>query len=122
MAVRNILDYNGNIIGELELPDNTSEDVWETKLAAYAKPPAPTVIPDVTPRQMRQALILMGVSLSQIDTAIASLPEPTKSLAQVEWEYSVMFQRSRPLVAEVGQMLGWTSDQLDALWEFAATL
>lgn len=79
-------------------------------------------IPDVTPRQMRQALILSGVSIETIETALDSLPEPTKSLAKTEWEYSLAFQRSRPLVAQVGALLGWTSEQLDDLWLFAATL
>jgi hypothetical protein len=79
-------------------------------------------IPDVSPRQIRQALLISGASLSQIDTALNSLPEPTKSMALVEWEYSVTFQRNRPLVNAVGQLLGWTSTQLDNLWKFAATL
>lgn len=79
-------------------------------------------IPDVTPRQIRQALVLMGVSLTDIDNALNSLSEPTKSLARIEWEYSISFQRQRPLVNTMGAMLGWTSDQLDALWIFAATL
>lgn len=85
-------------------------------------PQVDTTIPDVTPRQIRQALILNGVSLAQIDTALNSLSEPTRSLAQVEWEYSISFQRNRPLVANVAAMLGWTPDQLDTLWRFAATL
>lgn len=79
-------------------------------------------IPDVTPRQIRQALILSGISMASIDEALASLSEPTKSLVMAEWEYSIAFQRSRPLVTQVGQMLGWTSEQLDNLWLFAGTL
>lgn len=88
--------------------------------SAPVVPPEP--IADVTPRQMRQALILSGVSLAAIDAALNSLSEPTKSLAMVEWEYSIAFQRNRPLVAQVGIMLGWTNQQLDALWIFASGL
>lgn len=88
-----------------------------------AHDPSPTIIiADVTPRQIRQALILSGVSLATIEAALNSLSEPTKSLAIAEWEYSNIFQRNRPLVASVGQMLGWTNQQLDDLWLFAATL
>lgn len=83
---------------------------------------SPPFFPDVTARQMRQALILSGVSLSMIDDALNSLPEPTKSLAKVEWEYSNMVQRNRPLVAQVSQMLGWNNAQLDALWLLAGSL
>lgn len=79
-------------------------------------------IPTVTPRQIRQALILSGVSLQTIEDALDSLPEPTRSLAKTEWEYSVNFDRRRPLVVQVGLMLGWTSNQLDDLWLFAGKI
>lgn len=83
----------------------------------------PTIpIKDVTPRQIRQALVLSNVAIADIDAAINSLAEPTRSLARIEWEYSVAFHRDRPLVAQVGQMLGWTNQQLDDLWALAATL
>lgn len=119
---RDILDYLGNKIGELELPDETSEEVWTAKLAKYAKAPSTEPIPDVTPRQIRQAMVLSGITMDQIDTALDALPEPTKSLAKIEWEYSTLFIRSNPLVAQVGVMLGWTSEQLDNLWKFAKGL
>lgn len=119
---RDILDYQGNVIGELSLPDDTSEAVWTAKLAPYAVAPVIAIIPDVTPRQIRQALIMSGISLSAIDAALGTLPEPTKSMAMVEWEYSTAFQRNRPLVAAVQAMLGWTSDQVDALWVLASSL
>lgn len=122
MAKRNILNHLGQVIGELELPDGTSEEIWTKKLAPYAAAPASASIPDITPRQARQALILSGISLQDIDAALDSLPEPMKSLAKTEWEYSIAFQRNRPLVVQVGQMLGWTPEQLDDLWRFAGGL
>ena len=36
MATRNILDYQGNIIGELTLPDDATDIQWANALAAYA--------------------------------------------------------------------------------------
>lgn len=36
---RDILNYLGQKIGELELPDDTPEEVWTAKLAVYAKEP-----------------------------------------------------------------------------------
>lgn len=119
METRNILDINNAVIGTLTLPDNTSEEDWARALESYKEK---AEIPDVTPRQIRQALIMNGVSLATIDSALNSLPEPVKSMANVEWEYSIAFQRNRPLVNSVGIMLGWTSDQLDALWKLAGTL
>ena len=79
-------------------------------------------IPDVTPRQIRQALILAGVTMQEIDDAINMLPEPQKSLALVEWEYSVAFIRSNPLVESIGMILGWTEEEIDELWVMAKRL
>lgn len=119
---RDILNYLGEKVGELELPDGTSEEIWTKKLAPYAVPPAQAIPPNVTPRQIRQALILSGVSMQMIDGAIAALPEPHKSLAQIEWEYSTAFIRTNPFVIQIGQALGWTSEQIDNLWKLAASL
>lgn len=42
MAKRDILNYLGQKIGEMELPDGTSEDVWAKKLAPFAIAPPST--------------------------------------------------------------------------------
>ena len=119
---RDIFNYLNEKVGELELPDGTSDAIWEQKLAVFRIPPPTVIFPDVTPRQMRQALVLSGISIEQIEIALSSLPEPTKSLAMIEWEYSLAFQRNRPLVRQVGLLLGWTDQQLDELWRFASSL
>ena len=83
------------------------------------------IFPDikaVTPRQIRQALILTGHSLSDVDNAIAALPEPHRSLASAEWEYSTLVFRRNQLVEMLGQSQGWNAQQLDDLWIFAGTL
>lgn len=80
------------------------------------------VIPNVTPRQIRQALILSGISIETIENALNNLPEPTKSLANIEWEFSIAFERDRPLVNDVAKLLGMSKEQLDSLWLFAGTL
>lgn len=123
--IRNILNHLGEVIGQMDLPESTSEADWEKALAPYAAPPpepVPEPIPDVTPRQIRQALVMAGVSLQQIEDAINSLDEPVRSLARIEWEYSTAFQRNRPLVTQVGAMLGWTDEQLNDLWKTAGKL
>lgn len=79
-------------------------------------------LPDVTPRQIRQAFILSGLLTTVIEDAFLALPEPTKSFAEVEWQYSLSFKRRRPLVIQVGLMLGWTEKQLDDLWILAGKL
>lgn len=119
MIVRDILDKDNNKLGEMTFPDGTSEEVIAAKLNVY-KSSVP--LSDVTPRQIRLALLLSGVLLSDIEAALNSLPEPVKSYALIEWEYSLAFKRVNPLVEQVGQLLGWTSGQLDNLWKTASTL
>ncbi|MFO0447770.1 MAG: hypothetical protein ACK52I_03610 [Pseudomonadota bacterium] len=40
MASRNILNHLGQIIGQLEMPDGTTEEEWSEVLAPYAQAPA----------------------------------------------------------------------------------
>lgn len=80
------------------------------------------LIPDVTPRQIRQALFIRGITEQMIDEALMTLSEPDKTLATIEWKHSTSFQRNHPLVSTVGIILGWTEEQLNDLWILAGTL
>jgi hypothetical protein len=79
-------------------------------------------IPDVTPRQFRQALIISGISMQAIEDLINSQPEPLRSLAMVEWEYSTAFVRSNQMVNQLAPAIGFTPAMLDQLWILAGTL
>ena len=76
----------------------------------------------VTARQIRRALLSVGLNEATIVGALNTLPEPTKSAALIEWEYSNEFFRTHYLVPMVGQMLGWNTQQLDELWVLAGKL
>lgn len=115
--------FNGfNVEDSVITVELTIEATQEIQDAINAVEPPNPPIPNVTPRQIRQALIISGVDLNTIEAAIDSMPEPQRSLARTEWEYSTAFERNRPLVAQVGQLLGWTDTQLDTLWVMAGTL
>lgn len=116
MAKRNILDYLGNVIGEMELPDNTPEEIWEAKLSIFANPPATQEFKPITARQIRLQLLSIGVSLAAVEASLDSLSEPTRSFAKVEWEYANEFERHNPLMAQVAAQLGLNSDSLDQFW------
>ena len=75
----------------------------------------------VTMRQARLALLGAG-KLADVDTAIAALSEPTRTAAQIEWEYSNEVQRSNGIVSQLGPALGLTEAQIDALFVTAAAL
>ena len=80
-----------------------------------------TVPTSVTMRQARLALLAAG-KLAAVQSAIDALSEPTKTAAQIEWEYSNEVQRHNGLVAALGPALSLTSDQIDALFIGAAKL
>ena len=82
---------------------------------------APLVPSEVTMRQARLALLGAG-KLTLVDAAIDALPEPQRSAARIEWEYSSAVQRHNGFVEALGPALGMTPEQIDALFVAAAAL
>ena len=76
---------------------------------------------EVTMRQARLALLENGL-LANVQPAINSLPEPDKTKAQIEWDYSNTLQRGNPFVAILGAALGLSSQDLDDLFIQASAL
>lgn len=89
--------------------------VWE--------PPPPVIIipQEITMRQARLALLDIGL-LANVQTAINTLPEPDKTKAQIEWEYSNALQRDNLFVTTLGTALGLSSDDIDNLFITASRL
>ena len=75
----------------------------------------------VTMRQARLALLGAGL-LSQVEAALAALPEPARTAAKIEWEYSQEVHRHRGFVLELAGALKLKDADLNALFEQAAKL
>lgn len=75
----------------------------------------------ITPRQARLALLNEG-KLDDLELAFAQLPQDAQDRAIVEWEYASKIERSSAWVNEVGGLLGYTADDLDALFTSAHNL
>jgi len=96
---------------------------WLDNGTTYTAPPVkPPAIPQVV--SMRQArLALMGdLKLSTVNAAIAGMAGIQGDAARIEWEFSSEVTRNQPLVLSMGQVLGLTDTQLDALFVTAAAL
>lgn len=93
-------------------------DLSPAEITTIAKAKVPT---SVTMRQGRLALLAAG-KLAMVDAAIATLPEPQKSAALIEWNYSNELQRNNAFVATLGGALGLTDAQVDQLFIAAAQL
>ena len=95
---------------------------YELVNGQWQQPPTPVQTPqEVTMRQARLALLENGL-LANVQPAINSLPEPDKTKAQIEWEYSNALQRGNPFVDVLGAALGLSSQDLDDLFIQAAAL
>ena len=81
----------------------------------------PTAIEAVTMRQARLALHAKGL-LTVVVSAIDSLPEPQKTAAKIEWEYSSEVHRQSQMTNLIAAVLGLTEQQVDDLFALAASL
>lgn len=96
-------------------------------LADQPAPPTPEELrermPPLTPRQLRLALVQSGTPLSSIGLAIDAIADQTeRGLANIEWNYANQFNRTDPLLAAIAVAVGYTDEQVDSLWTWAATL
>lgn len=77
----------------------------------------------LTARQLRLSLVMNGFSLDQVGATINAIEDQQdRALANIEWDYASQFERSHPLIAQVGAALGLTEEQIDAMWVEAAGL
>ena len=101
-------------------------------------PPYVAPVPDeISDRQFAQQLAILGVITEQqaedwaargdlppaMLTAVGALPDDgTRFAARMLLRAATTYNRSHPMVATLGVMLGYTSGQLDDLWRAAAAL
>ena len=106
------------ITGEVTEIDLTPEEI------AALPPPTPPPVPVITARQLRLALLRLGLTGAQVEAQIAALPgtDADREAALIEWEYATTYQRDHQLVVALGAALGLTAAQIDAAWREAATL
>ena len=82
----------------------------------------PAPVPDaITPRQLRLALLQCGL-LAKVEAAVNALPEPQRTGALIEWEYSSQFLRTHPMVAAIAGALQISAETLDVIFVEGAAL
>lgn len=95
------------------------DEMTDFELIEYKK----SLIPqELTPRQIRLALIQSGMVLSDIDIMIDNLEEPNKSVVKTLREYSLSYERDDEMLIEFAKQLWMDSEQLDWLFILWATL
>ncbi len=84
-------------------------------IVAAVEAAKPVIIPTLSMRQARIALLNMGL-LDEVEAAI------TTTENRIWWDYSPSVERSNPLVIEVLTALGKTSAEIDAMFISAAAI
>lgn len=104
--------------GEVTEIDLTSEEI------AALPPPAPPFVPALHRRQLRLALLGLGITNTQVEAKIATMPgtPAQREAALIEWQDALTYRRDHPLVVMLGAALGLTEAQIDNAWQGAATL
>lgn len=110
-------------------PDDSMEHGRAIHAAALAMGPAPYVAPPPPPppaltrRQLRLGLLAGGITTAQVEATIAAISDPiARETAQIEWADASTYERSHPLVDQIGLALDLTPEQIDAMWFAAAAL
>lgn len=103
-------------VGQCAIFAGDSWVIYDAEPAVVVPVPA-----EVTMRQARLALLAAG-KLAAVDAAINALPDPPKTAALIEWEYSNAVRRDSQFVALLGPALGLDAAGLDALFIAAAKL
>ena len=84
--------------------------VWAV---TYETPP----VPALTRRQFRLALVTNGYSLADIETLIAQIEDDMqRQIIQIEWQDATTFIRTSPNLLFMANLMGLSTEQVDALW------
>lgn len=104
------LDSKGNRVIKWSVRDKTAEE-----LEAERKASVPT---QITSRQIRQQLTAIGLRQTVEDLISSSNDYDLKDW----WNYSQDFQRSHPILKEMGTQLGMSEDDMDSFFIEASKL
>lgn len=119
---RDIRNYEGIKIGELQLPDKTPEEIWQQQLAMYAVPPIEIEkeeITHVTSKQLRIALHEKEISFDAIKFYIESLEATEKQLSLIEWEYSTEFAINNLVINNILKGIKISNETIQEIWNIA---
>ena len=113
MEKRDILNYLGEKIGELELPEGTSEEVWAAKLAVYAVAP-PTLAEE------------KAIKISKAQEAIRAFVNESYSLEQ-RFNFNAMYLVAvqnglTNRAAYIFQLFNWANSVVQYAAQFAAAV
>ena len=105
-----------NIMVDGELVEVTREE------AQLPEPgPVDPIFPTLTRKQLRNGLLSIGVTSADVEAQIGTIADPLdREAALIDWQDTEAYQRTNPLVNQIGVAMGLPEEQIDALWMWAA--
>ena len=76
----------------------------------------------VTQRQLRLALLTKSITAEMVEGVINQLPEPARSGALIEFNYASYYDRSNPLINQLGGVFKLSEEDLNEIFNLAGTL
>lgn len=107
---------NGQSNGKIIVADSRGHPLLEDAPASHTRVPS-----SVTMRQARLALLSAGL-LQSVEDAINILPEPSKTTANIEWNYSSEVHRESSFVILMGKKINLDDEALDNLFLAASNI
>lgn len=75
----------------------------------------------LTRKELRYGLLSIDLTSQSIVTVISAIPDAAvRDAALIDWEDTKDYERHHPLVDTLASTLGLPSEQVDALWRWAA--
>lgn len=109
------------------LPDDFSifDYEWDGSEVVKKIDPQPIDIPpcpdEISMGQAKEALLRMGL-LDTVNQVLAGLPGEEGEIARIQWEYRSVVRRDWPMIEQVRLVMGWSIEQVDAVFVMGATL
>ncbi len=73
--------------------------------------------PELTRRQIRLALLALGVTATMVDAVISQIPDAgQREAAMIYWQDTDKYSRKHPLVVQIAAALSISESQLDTSW------
>lgn len=80
-------------------------------------------LPALTRRQFRLIMVMSGFDLDEVRAKIETIEDPmTRQITLIEWEDATIFERTNSSVLLMANLLGLSSDHINAMWKQALTL
>ncbi|QIG68447.1 hypothetical protein EVB62_045 [Rhizobium phage RHph_TM33] len=118
---------NGKIVGiaanEIG-PEWLSRDISDPSVAKYMADPMGLLdmFQPLTPSRFKLGMLYLNIVPEQVEAAIAALPEPDRTLANIYWTSTDWFRRDDPILTQVSADFGLTEQQIDEAWKYAEQL